>query len=373
MFDVAIARNADPAAAVTEALALLGGMTAFVRPGDRVLIKPNFLVSENKPGVVTSGPVIIEVTRQVLQAGGQPIIGEAGSTASGLDAFRNVGVVEFAAAHGVPLKNLNEDEMVEVDIPDAVVFPKVKVARTALEVDRIVNLPVLKTHDQCWVSFSIKNVKGLLPTSEKMRSHAVGVEQAIVDLNRRFPPALVVIDGIVGQEGLGPATGTPVPMDLIIASGNALAADLVATQVIGQDPRRVKYLRYATKAGLGPKTLAEIRVLGCAVASVQRRFKTAQEAVEEQYREMGIRVVARNACSGCWTEFRHIYYELKEDRAKLKGYTFVLGRVDEVPKGDKVVVLGDCAAAGGTGGAYCPGCPPHHTVITETVRKLMRA
>ena len=370
-FDVAIARDETPKAAVAQAVGLLGGMRSFVKSGERVLIKPNFLISENRPGVVTTGAVIAAVAEQVLAAGAQPIIGEAGSAAKGLDAFRNVGVFDFAQQHGVPMMNLNEDEMVEVDIPGAKVFPKAKVAKTALEADKIISLPVLKTHDQCWVSFGIKNVKGIIPAEEKMRSHKLGVEQAIVDLNRRFPPALVIIDGTWGLEGLGPAHGTPVKMDLIIASPNALASDTVATKVIGLDPKRIKHLRYAAAAGLGPKSMDEIRVLGCPIESVQRKFKTAQQAVEEQYKEMGIEVVSKDVCSGCWTEFRDIYYTLKDNRARLQGFTFVLGKVENPPKGDKVVVLGNCAKAVAACGAYCPGCPPHHLDIADTLLKLI--
>lgn len=371
MYDVAIERNSDAAAAVRGAVDRLGGMKAFVRPGETVLVKPNFLMSDGKPGTVTSGSVIIEVVRQLLECGAKPVVGEAGAGAKGLDAFRHVGAYDFCAAQGVPMKNLNEDAVVEVDIPGGTVFPKAKVFRTALEADRIVNLPVLKTHDQCWVSLGIKNIKGIIPSAEKMRSHQLGVEQAIVDLNRRLPPALVVIDGTTAQEGLGPAHGDPVRMDLVIAGGNALATDTVGTLVMGLEPGRIQYLKLAAKAGLGPRSIDEIRVLGAPIASVARRFKTAQEAVEAQYREMGISVVSRNVCSGCWTEFRHIYYELKEDRKKLAGYTFVLGQVDDAPKGDKTVVLGKCASRAASCGAYCPGCPPHHTAIAETVRKLI--
>ncbi len=373
MHDVAIERNPDPAAAVRGAMDRLGGMRAFVEPGQTVLVKPNFLMSDGKPGTVTSGAVIIEVVRQILACGAKPVVGEAGSGAKGLDAFTHVGAYDFCAENGVPMKNLNEDEIVEIDIPGGTVFPKVNVFRTAVEADRIVNLPVLKTHDQCWVSLGIKNIKGIIPSAEKMRSHHLGVEQAIVDLNRRLPPALVVIDGSTALEGLGPAHGDPVKMDLVIAGRNALATDMVGTRVMDLDPGRIKYLRLAAKAGLGPKSMDEIRVLGATIASVARPFKTAQQAVEEQYREMGISVVSRNVCSGCWTEFRHVYYELKEERKKLAGYTFVLGQVEEAPKGGKTVVIGTCASRVASCGAYCSGCPPHHTAIAETVRRLIAA
>lgn len=370
--EVALVRNADAASAVAQAVNLLGGMRSFVARGERVLIKPNFLISENRLGVVTTGAVIAAVARAVLEADGLPIIGEAGSAPSGLDAFHNVGVLEFARQHNIPTLNLNEDESAEVEIPGARVLQRVKVFRTALEADKIISVPVLKTHDQCWVSLGIKNIKGILPSSEKMRSHQVGVEQAIVDLNRRFPPALVVIDGIWGLEGLGPAHGEPVPMNLIIAGANALATDLVGAAVMGFDPRRIKHLRYAAEAGLGPANLQAIRILGCPIDAVQRPFKTAQEAAEQQYRELGIRILAENVCSGCWTEFRDLYYSLKDERERLRGFTFVLGRVKNPPKSEKVVVLGNCARKAAACGAYCAGCPPHHLDIVDAVRRIIR-
>jgi len=346
MCDVAIAKDRDPAAAVSEAMRLLGGMGAFIKPSDQVLIKPNFLISEARPGATTTGAVIRAVAQLVLEVGGKPVIAEAGSAQKGLDAFRNAGVFDFAAQNGVPMKNLNEDDMVETEIPGAAVLPKVKVARTALEVDKLITVPVLKTHDQCWVSLGIKNIKGILPTEEKRHSHKLGVERAIVDLNRRFPPALVVIDGTYGMEGLGPMHGDAVPMGLIIGGGNALATDGVATRVIGLEPKQIKHLRYAAEAGLGPKNFDEVRVLGNSIDSVQRTFKTAQQAVEEQYAEMGIRVVSKNVCSGCWAEFRDIYYTLGEERTKLRGYTFVLGEVHTAPAARRITTrsLRRCAS-----------------------------
>ena len=88
-----------------------------------------------------------------------------------------------------------------------------------------------------------------------------------------------------------------------------------------------------------------------------------------QYEEMGIEVVSHGACSGCWTEFRHIYYSLGEERAKLKGLTFVLGRVEKLPWSDRPIILGECARAVADRGIYLPGCPPDHDDIERAARE----
>ena len=85
---------------------------------------------------------------------------------------------------------------------------------------------------------------------------------------------------------------------------------------------------------------------------------------------MGINIVSENVCSGCWAEFRHIYYSLGEDRTELKGTTFVLGQVKKMPSVDKCVVIGKCAKAVANQGEFVQGCPPHHKEIEKAARSV---
>lgn len=166
---------------------------------------------------------------------------------------------------------------------------------------------------------------------------------------------------------MGPVGGTAFPMNVIVAGRNALATDMVGARIMGFDGREIKFIQWAIKAGMGPAAFDEIKLLGCPLADVQRKFVTAQSVVLRQYEEMGIKVVSCNACSGCWAEFRHLYYSLGNQRTKLQGMTFVLGQVKELPKaaGEKVIVLGKCAKAVSDRGRYVPGCPPHHSAIEQ--------
>ena len=85
---------------------------------------------------------------------------------------------------------------------------------------------------------------------------------------------------------------------------------------------------------------------------------------------MGINVVSENACSGCWAEFRHIYYSIGDDKTALAGTTFVLGEVKKMPRVDECVIIGTCAKAVADQGAFVPGCPPHHREIEKAARRV---
>lgn len=376
-YEVSIVRQTDAFLAVQEAINLLGGMRCFVEPGETVLIKPNNLLRTYIPGTITSAGVVATLAKLVLDAGGTPIIGEnylpydptAPDYATSCDKHYRDALTTLGIAD-VPLVDLMQDEMVAVEIPGARIFTQTRVAKTALEAHKIIDVPVMKTHDQTQVSLGIKNLKGVIPAAEKKRSHDESVEQAIVDLCMLLKPALVVIDGTTAAEGMGPSGGTPFAFNLIVAGGNALATDMVGATVMGFDIARIKHLQYGVASGIGPTGLDEITVLGSPIAAVQRPFLTAESVVRAQYEEMGIRVISENACSGCWAEFRHIYYSLGEERSQLAGTTFVLGHVTELPSLEKVVILGHCARAVAAAGLYVPGCPPHHTTIEQAAREV---
>ena len=84
------------------------------------------------------------------------------------------------------------------------------------------------------------------------------------------------------------------------------------------------------RVGHGQGTLEQVEVLGEPIAAVRRPLLRTSTVVQEQYRQMGIEVVGRNVCSGCWAEFRHIYYSLGEQKDKLKGCNVMLGQVTPV-------------------------------------------
>jgi uncharacterized protein (DUF362 family) len=117
----------------------------------------------------------------------------------------------------------------------------------------------------------MKNLFGLLPDKFKGKYHARGISKVVVDINAVLKPVLTVIDGFIAMEGKGPVDGTPVKMDLIIASKDVVAADATGCRVMGIDPYSLKHVRRAAEKQLG--NIDNIKVLGEKIENVTRNFK----------------------------------------------------------------------------------------------------
>ncbi len=259
--------------AVSKAIELIGGLSGKFQPGAKVLIKPNFIREEpSVVGTTTNFSVIKRVVELVREAGGLPLVGEAsGNQYDTEEIYRLLGLRE--SLDGVEVRDLDRDEIVEINIEGATNLKQVGVARSALEADYIICLPVLKTHMSTGTTLGMKNMMGVLPQREKWKMHMSGLHHALVDLNRLVKPDLVIVDGIVGMEGMGPTIGSPVEMKLILAGEDVVAVDTVGSAVMGFGIDEVKHLQLAGEAGLGVNDLRQIEIKGEALEAVSRPFK----------------------------------------------------------------------------------------------------
>jgi uncharacterized protein (DUF362 family) len=366
----------DVESAVREAIRLAGGLGGMVTPESRVLIKPNIGARQKSgTGKVTDARVTRAVTRVFLEASpAEVVIGDG--AAVGFDfpdlqdtrmALEESGTMEVARELGVKAVDLNRDEHREVEIPDPYVMRSVKIARTALDCDVIVSIPVMKSHIRSAVTLSLKNMKGVMPGAEKRKTHQLGLELAIADLNSVVKPHFAVMDGLVGMEGLWEYPDDCVRLGLIGASRDALALDCVFARIMGLEGEEVMHLQYCARKGLGLAAPGEIEVKGVPVAEARRPFRPAFEVVKSRY--PGLTVRAEKACTGCTNEFIStlIYIRLAEQVPRLGGLTVIFGEPpDQLPEG-KTVVIGACSRKLEGRAPFVPGCPPALDEITRKV------
>jgi uncharacterized protein (DUF362 family)/ferredoxin len=251
--------------AVEAALAPLGGIGRFVRPGMQVLLKPNLLLAAAPERAVTTHPAVVQaVTELVQEAGGTVLIGDspAGPVKNGPLAWRRSGLTEVAArtsAHLVPFdgvtwKRLNGNDYF--------------IAHPVLEAGAVISLPKLKTHTLTLYTGAVKNLFGTIPGIRKREVHfrAPGVQdfsRALVDVLELVRPGLTIMDGVVGQEGNGPGMGgTPRPYGCLAASADPVALDAVMTRAMGYRPGEVLHLAEADTRGLGVSDPDAVRVVG---------------------------------------------------------------------------------------------------------------
>jgi uncharacterized protein (DUF362 family)/NAD-dependent dihydropyrimidine dehydrogenase PreA subunit len=251
--------------AVVGALEPLGGMGRFVRSGMQVLLKPNLLTPADRERAVTTHPSVVQAVVELVQeAGGTALIGDSpgGPGGDGRRVWSGTGMAGVAERDGASL------------VPfEGVVWKRMNghdyfIARPVLEADLVINLPKLKTHILTLFTGAVKNLFGAIPGSRKREVHcrAPGVHdfsQALVDVLELVPPALTLMDGVLGQEGNGPgAGGTPRHYGCLAASTDPVAVDAVITGALGYRPGEVLHLAQAEARGLGVSNLDAVQVVG---------------------------------------------------------------------------------------------------------------
>jgi uncharacterized protein (DUF362 family) len=359
--------------AVRQAVQWAGGLD--IRPGATVLLKPNVVhPSPSGSGTITDARVTEAVARLVLERNpGRVIVGEGSSVGYDFPGRRDTmtcleasGTAEVVRRLGLELVDLNRDERVQVHAEGAYVMPDFAVARTAWEAEFIVDLPVVKTHVRTGITCGLKNIKGVLPGDEKKRSHRMGLDRAIVDLNRVMRPHYTVVDAIVGVQGTHTRPEDRVPLGCIVAGADVVAVDAVCAAMMGFNVEQIHHLQLAAEAGLGVADLARIEVRGAPIAAVRRPFVSYQEAARERFGAATI--VEQNTCTGCIGELASLFIYLRRAgfEGRFEDLALIMGTPEEVPElHKKAVVIGQCARAYRDRGVYVPGCPPHGMAITD--------
>jgi uncharacterized protein (DUF362 family) len=269
---VAISQGEDPEAMVRRVLEQVGAAQA-VQPGDRVVLKPNYVEPRMPETGVTTDPRVIEaVILWLREIGVRDIrIVEGGDTQAKTDrAFALVGLPEIARRHDVRLLNAFADERVVVKIPEAMSLREVGLARTIAEADCLINLPTLKCHSMAYVTLGIKNLMGAIIPDKVIMHH--DIDERLRDLATVVRYQICVIDGLVGSEAHETA-GSPVKTDVIIGGTSPVATDAVGAMVMGVDPAQVNHLRLCSRAGLGEYRPEEIEVVGTPVEQVRKQYR----------------------------------------------------------------------------------------------------
>lgn len=374
---VSIVKGRDVVAGVSQALSLIGGIERLVTPRSRVLIKPNLSVPlPAKTGVTTDPNVVIALIHLAKEAGAREVVvGE--SAVVGFDAdtiFDLLKVRRRFEKAGARVISLDQDEVVEVEIPGGDVLKKLKVCRKAYESDVLISVPKMKTHFQTGVTLGLKNMKGTIPDESKRIMHRIGIpvkkreenglDRAIVDLNTILSPDLTVIDATLALEGFVPGprlVGNPVRMDTLIAGFDPVAVDAVGCRTIGLDPAQIRHIRLAYERRLGRMLPEEIEVVGKSIRSVLHPLK--MEIAIPAQQDKNLTIVEGKGCSGCSVTNRMaLSFFSRQEIEALGSVTLLVGDMEGLDYSltGRPFFVGNCAirSSHGKKGARIGGCPP---------------
>jgi uncharacterized protein (DUF362 family) len=224
-------------------------------------------------------------------------------------AFSQCGYTKFCKEENVKLIDTKKDSSRKYDCAGL----EIEICDSAMNMDFMINVPVLKGHCQTLVTCALKNNKGLIPDREKRRFHTIGLHKPIAHLNTMVRNDFIIVGGICGDPNFETG-GRPVYGGRIIAALDPVLVDAWAAIQIGHTVSKVPYIRMAEKLNLGiadPKK-AVIRKLH-PVHSMKSKLDTGISAVKpDKEKQFSRYIQEKDACSACYASLVSALSQMNE-------------------------------------------------------------
>jgi uncharacterized protein (DUF362 family)/Pyruvate/2-oxoacid:ferredoxin oxidoreductase delta subunit len=257
--------------AIQTGLTLLGGISIFARPGERIVLKPNILVGTNPDKGVTTHPAVFKAVGKLFKdAGAVVYYGDSPSFGKSEPNLRRSGLKEVGDDMGFILADFDSGR--PISHKSALLVKRFVIANGVLDSDGLVSLPRLKTHGLVRFTGAVKNQFGCIPGLLKSQYHVklpdpYDFATMLVDLNTLIKPRLYIMDGILAMEGNGPRSGKLRRLNVLLLSSDPIALDATACRIINLDPEIVPTSKPGEKAGLGTYHVENIEIIGEAIES----------------------------------------------------------------------------------------------------------
>ena len=269
--DITVATG-DAEKAVRSAIDMLGGMGAFVKEGDRVVIKPNMSFASGPERAANTHPLVVRtIAAMCREAGASRVLVLDHPLAPAAQCLEMSGIAAACAEIDRDMVHMvsSARQFREVGIKGAHSLNRTSVMREVLASDVLIAAPVAKSHSGSGVSLSMKGMMGLI--YDRMVMHRIGLHSTIVDLATLLKADLTVIDATRVLSSGGPGgPGTVLKPDTVIASRDMVAADaytIAAFEWYGRKyrPDQVKHVRLAHERGLGRMDIENLKVMKTSV------------------------------------------------------------------------------------------------------------
>ena len=340
-------------ASVTERMHELGKT-----PGSlRIAIKPNLLDCSPADYGATTHPEIVEGIIGLLQDNAFVNLKiTEGSWVGGntAKAFEYCGYNALAQKYGVGIIDGQKEKSYEADCRGM----KLSICNCYRDTDYLINVPVLKGHCQTKITCALKNMKGLIPNSEKRRFHTMGLHKPIAHLNTHIRQDYIVVDHICGDPDFEEG-GNPLVRNCIMAARDPVLVDAYTADILGYRPHDVEYVRLAEKLGVGSADLNKLKIV-----TVEGENN---ENMPDTHKILSVNYAVDDvdSCSACYSMLIGALNRLKDDGLldKLDG-KIAIGQGYRGKGG--TCGIGSCTAAFDFN---IPGCPPEEDKIYEALRE----
>ena len=330
---------------------MLPGKTA------KIAVKPNLVTpAPAKFGGTTHPEVVAGIIEFLQERGYGNIVIAEGSWVGDktAEAFDYCGYNSLAAEYGVELLDMQKQKGVSVDCGGM----DLEICRCVKDWDFLINVPVLKGHCQTHITCALKNMKGLIPNTEKRRFHTMGLHKPIAHLNAGIHQDFIVIDHICGdldfEEG-----GSPVVRNCVMTACDPVLVDAYVCSLLGYETGDVEYVGLADRLGIGSSDLSDLRLITC-------EGEPFEDLPEHRHLDVSYAVDEVDSCSACYGVLIPALDRLRDE-----------GLLDRLPAQISIgqghrgrtgkIGVGNCTAKFD----FCiKGCPPKEEDIYTALREL---
>jgi uncharacterized protein (DUF362 family) len=244
---------------------LLGGLEKFVKPGDTILLKPNFIAPRSRRHATQTHPaVILETARLLKDFGAKPFVGDSPAWGNVFTCVKALKLEEPLKKLSVPVKQLDKPKKCLIGTKNI----RVGISSVALNADVIINLPKFKSHQQLTATFAVKNMFGCVSGKRKALWHfkkggnAQDFCELLIDIFKFLSPAFTIIDAVVAMDGRGPIRGRTRPLGYLISGTDPIACETICAKLIGIEPINVPIIKTARQIGFSCSDPAKIEIVG---------------------------------------------------------------------------------------------------------------
>ncbi|MFQ5975296.1 MAG: DUF362 domain-containing protein [Candidatus Hydrothermarchaeales archaeon] len=268
---VGVVRGTDIKKMIEESINLIGGVEQFAFDGKEVLVKPN--INSDDPFPATTNPEVVgSVVQFLYDAGASNVLVGDMSNPSYLPTIKTMqklGIKRAAEDAGAEVVSFDDDEWFSVRPEKAEYFLEFLVPKTVFKAEKLVSLPVIKTHSIATYTMSLKNFVGAIHPNSRMALHrSDDIEEMIAEINLAVHPDLVIMDGTKSMVAGGPMEGSVKDTGMILTSSDRIAIDIVGLGVVkffGEWKRvadiglwEQRQIKRAAELGLGTTKASEI-------------------------------------------------------------------------------------------------------------------
>lgn len=263
-YDMVAIMGGKPEAMFDLGIQELGGMGAFVKKGQKVLVKPNIGWDRTPEYAANTNPALVKrVIEHCFRAGAKEVYVFDHTCDNWTNCYKNSGIEKAAKDAGAKVVPANSESYYQdVVIPGAKILKNTKVHQLLLETDVFINVPVIKDHNSTRMTGCMKGMMGVV--WDRGFWHRNNLHQCIADYALYSKkPALNVIDCYNVMTKNGPQGVSKEDVAFLqsqIITTDWVAGDAAAAKMLKLDPNSIDYIPIAAKMGIGTMNLESLNI-----------------------------------------------------------------------------------------------------------------